>query len=911
MLLCGFNAVCFKSKNKRGVIMKKNRRILNQIAAACTSAVLFATMFNVNALAAVKEDDVTLLNRIGISAVYDENALITRGDFTVLAVQALCIDTLAEEMVFSDVKGIQGKYISTAARMGLVKINDEGLFYPDRVIKLEEAVAICLRILGYEEILKNTVYPNDYIAQASKLNLTKGVAVGSQLTGADAAELIFRTLDAEFIEQRFFTSNAENIYTQSDNTYLNEKFGVYKIRGQITSVREFALNRYKVAGEKKIRIGNSLYENPYYNDYDSYKYLGRYVEAYVMSTRDGREVVFIDDRSEIKTVDFRDVEMVRGFSAADKAADKKAPTLIYYDRERKKNEPLKLSADATALINRQQSVSLRNEDFIGETGEITLIDGDDNGIYDVVIIEKYKYYYVSYFDEASGVIVDKYRKESIDVTKFDDDDIFVLSDGKEIGLDAVVGDSVLEVMCSYLDDGSIDYSRPISLSVKTQTVEGRIDGVGEDGIFYINDKEYEVLDVLCEELKSRIGDSTTFLLGDDNLIVAYEDFSDGVALEYGYLVAIANEKSIGYDFAVRLFTTNEEMLTLKLSDDLCFTGVYERNYVINKRIKKEKILSTILPKQLIKYQLDENGNVALIELAYDYSTDSTYKGYENNRFSLDWKSDSATMLTGYLGETYRTNQNTLVFYVDTTSTDEKDFSVGYHNSKGYRIGGLKAKAYDSTQSLIAQVVVIEDCSLDDSGSYDSVFASSISIVKDKRKVRNEDGEFVTSIELYEDYRLSNFSPTDENLAPVNERFYDIPTTVNTFDDLEKGDVIFYSLSRKREIERYLVVGEYDENHTPTPYWEEYSNLYPGLPYARFNRVQGQVTSFEPGSYITVDGSGEQKFCFKRQGVVYCEYNVANKTIERYTNIAHINVGDYVWLYANKNDIKYIVRYIKD
>ena len=41
-----------------------------------------------------------LLNRIGVSAKYDENAFITRGDFTALAVQTLGVEPFGGENSF-------------------------------------------------------------------------------------------------------------------------------------------------------------------------------------------------------------------------------------------------------------------------------------------------------------------------------------------------------------------------------------------------------------------------------------------------------------------------------------------------------------------------------------------------------------------------------------------------------------------------------------------------------------------------------------------------------------------------------------------------------------------------------------------------------------------------------------------
>ena len=894
--------------------MKKRAvNILKHFAAMCITAILLGTSFGISSLATETKNDTTLLNRLGISAVYNENALITRGDFTALAVQSLGISLLEEkEPVFSDISGIQGQYVNTAARIGLVKANDTGLFYPDRIITVEEAAAICLRILGYDSILKDAQYPNGYIAQASRLNLLSNTVAGAKLTGADAAKMIFKTLDTEYIDQNFLNiESGKTEYFASERTYMEEVWGIYKIHGQITSVCGLALDGFVACNENEIKIDNRVYSNPYYSDYEYYKYLGRNVKAYIIDTKDASEVLFIEDRSGVKNIDFRDVEKVCGFNINDTLEEKNAPKITYYDKESKKNRTLKLDRGIATIVNGEQSVSLKNEDFIGETGDITLIDGDNNGFYDVAVIEQYKYYHVAYFDEATQKIVDKKKQEAIDLSEFDKDDIYILSGGREVGIDSIDEDVLLQVMCSYLEDGSIDYSKKIVMTIRMQIVEGQIESFVDDSALYINGKYYDILSSLKDELKNRVGRSTTFLLGDDDLIVAYEDFKDGEASEYGYLVAIANEKNFGYDFTLRIYTVNEEMIDLKLSDKFRFTGLYEGSYVINRRIKSENISKTIAPRQLIKYQLDENGKLDLIELAYDHSTDASYKGFDKNCFSLDWKSDNDGLLGTYVGDTYRADGNSIFFYVSTTSNDEADFSVGSYNTKGTSFNGIKIKAYDSTQSLMAGVVVIEDLKDENNVGGDSLFSSPISIVVDKRYSRNDDGEFAICVELYNGNGIYHYFPKEENLAPENEYYYNIPTSVKSFDQLKEGDIILYNVNKKSEIERYVVVGEYDPDNDPTPYWNAYSGTWYGNPHASFNRIQGRVTTFEPQSHLTVDGSGNQKFGFNRSGVVYCEYDVENHTAKRLSYVPYLNEGDYVWIYAYRNDLRYIVRYITE
>ncbi|MEE1049127.1 MAG: S-layer homology domain-containing protein, partial [Clostridia bacterium] len=78
-------------------------------------------------------DDIAILNAMGISAV-ESDGYITRGDFTVLIVQAAGIEHKGvSNELFSDISGEQSEYIAAASMFGYVNGMDGDKFCPDDI----------------------------------------------------------------------------------------------------------------------------------------------------------------------------------------------------------------------------------------------------------------------------------------------------------------------------------------------------------------------------------------------------------------------------------------------------------------------------------------------------------------------------------------------------------------------------------------------------------------------------------------------------------------------------------------------------------------------------------------------------------------------------------------------------------
>ena len=274
-------------------------------------------------------DRATFLNRLGINVIYDENSYVTRGDFAVLAMQASSYENVAQgktEKYFDDVSEKQERYINSAVAMGYIYGAADKKFYPDRIITVSEAYAICLRILGWGDIANITDLSNaTYLKALTQSGIAIDSKTNNQLTCADAVDLLFNMLDSKYIKAGEIKVNDAK-YIFSDNTYMNEHFAVYKGEGTINSVEGISINGKESLNAECLLIDNEKFENLYYRDI---KYLGRNVTYYAIDIDSYNDLVLYIRSADSDSYDISsyDIVSVKGYNDNDAASDKKSPSM--------------------------------------------------------------------------------------------------------------------------------------------------------------------------------------------------------------------------------------------------------------------------------------------------------------------------------------------------------------------------------------------------------------------------------------------------------------------------------------------------------------------------------------------------------------------------------------------------------
>lgn len=192
---------------------RKGYDTMKRIIGILLAAVMCAFSFNVFAAgtkaANVSEDEViNVIKLLGI-ANGDENGnmnlddKVTRAQFIKMAVCASSAKDDATEAklnvsLFSDVKNIYwgAGYISVGVKNGLINGYLDGTFRPDENVKLEEAVTIALKLLGYTTSDFLGPYPSDQLAKYRTLELNDGISAvqGQALTRKECMRLLYNVL---------------------------------------------------------------------------------------------------------------------------------------------------------------------------------------------------------------------------------------------------------------------------------------------------------------------------------------------------------------------------------------------------------------------------------------------------------------------------------------------------------------------------------------------------------------------------------------------------------------------------------------------------------------------------------------------------------------------------------------------
>ena len=176
---------------------------------------------------------------------------VTRAEFTKIAIMASeyrnSVPENSNTAPFGDVpyKLWSAPYIALAVDNGLVSGYPDSTFRPENTVLLEEAVTICLNLLGYEKSDYGRVWPSGPISFAKNLELLENVgkSAGEILKRRDVMHLIYNTIntkvkgtnnelinhsDYEYMEDTVLIATKNEDSSVSKNKVVTSK-GTFKI----------------------------------------------------------------------------------------------------------------------------------------------------------------------------------------------------------------------------------------------------------------------------------------------------------------------------------------------------------------------------------------------------------------------------------------------------------------------------------------------------------------------------------------------------------------------------------------------------------------------------------------------------------------------------------------------------------
>lgn len=466
--------------------------------------------------------------------------------------------------------------IKTAVEYGLMKGDGQGYFRPDEFVKNEELYTVLVESLGMKELAGGD-YPNGYIRVAADKQLTKNVnnvQTDRAVTYRDMTVAIYNALFADVYEM-----SATGVITKSDTTFLTQTHKVYEGKGVVEGNGISMLDTQDKArtGHYKINGGE------YVTNKDYTEYLGYRVVFYYDESGDDNNILYM----------YPDV-MKKLVVNADDIIDYKKPYLSYTVGEKTKKEYL--GAETSIIYNGKALLDYEESDLKIKEGTIEFIDNNNDGKYEVAVVESVEVLYIDGVDNQEKIVyATELAPKSI---SFDDADYFIYdAQGNARDFEAINKNTVLSVRRTLPTQGEAYINAVISSSV----LVGKITGTnGEDDIVEVDSVPYETA-YIFDGGNLKFNTEYTFSLTADGKIAYAEENTD---LEYGYLIKVhADEMKSKYSakiFSLKLNSVEK----YSMGEKVVFN---KRNAKASDVTEKNLMKDGKTETQLIRFSADENG----------------------------------------------------------------------------------------------------------------------------------------------------------------------------------------------------------------------------------------------------------------------------------------------------------------
>ena len=519
----------------------------------------------------------------------DLSTPITRAEFASLAVKLTTNEPITNvtDAFFADVPATHSAALAiyTGVEKGIIAKAD--VFNPNGNTTLIQADKMIVEALGYGMIADfSGGWENGYYAQASDLKLNKGIKSGyGEITKYDALKIIRNALDVDLMQPSVGKVGSITYEAIDGETVLTEIYDIYKVEGVVTSNGLADLNSdnagdvadYAVINNVKFDAGTS----------SICEYLGQYVNAYYLDDEDDYTILYAEADDKENTVISVMADEIGTYSN----------NVFKYENELGRVKTLKTTPALKVIYNGRRIVDYTNAHILIDSGELSFIDNNSDGIYDVVIVYKSTTYYVESVNENSHTVIDG-KSSTVQRTLNLDPEEKVVKIYNEQGaisdFEAIVPDTVITVFESINNDYAEVYTQ-------YSVVEAAIKGLSsENGIRMISVVDADYMVSLDYTRAIKIGDKAYLYLD-----------------AYGHVAYIGREESelrVGYLLDYRVTVDDEEYIRI-LTDE----GENKRLMLSEKvkvdNVRLENASPTILwdgTRKPILYKVNAEGLVVAI-----------------------------------------------------------------------------------------------------------------------------------------------------------------------------------------------------------------------------------------------------------------------------------------------------------
>lgn len=599
--------------------LKKVLALVLVFAMSLTAVAFAGTTYPDVADDAVQADAVKVLKDLGIM-VGDENGnfnpdkVVTRAEMAVI----LCNMTGAGEQSpvdsgFEDATAAHwaSGCIAYAKNAGWISGYSDTQFGSEDTIKWEQAVKLIMATMKWETYAdKNGGYPTGWVMAGAEAGVTtkKGAtgAVGEDCTRAKIAMLVYNALEADMMKQTAYGSDdktevveGENLLGKYLDTYvlegtversyktddsLDEGEVAFKIEKRGTTQAEKALDLTYDENDAPYGSTAIIYDATGTNAADLLYYSSK---AYIAVDEDGDEsIVAIVAKGKNKVTSIADIDNVYNANEDGDVKDSKKPDFTgakdyyqfsYWAEDRDTDDAIstaKLEKTAKIIVNGVDKgtvdADIFSNYFNGKIGSAELIDNDNDGKIEYIIVKNYGVAVVDSVNTAKEKITFKAKTKGLKGSiSFNKDDVTTLNDytitldGKAIDLADLQENDVLAVSTN-----DVDAPLYYDIIVTREKVEGKITGT-KTGKIYLGSDEYEYRDIV-DSKDLEIGTEGIYYL-DSTGKIAYVDETTVVSDKFAVIQQLGKDSMD--NVTAKMFTYEGNIVTVDVAEKIKINDV--------------------------------------------------------------------------------------------------------------------------------------------------------------------------------------------------------------------------------------------------------------------------------------------------------------------------------------------------
>lgn len=677
------------------------------------------------------------------AGVFDPEANIKRSEFAAVICRAMN-QTPVGVATFVDVPEDHWAYdyIAWAASQNIVKGKGEGKFDPDANVTYNEAITMIVRAMGYEYYVEEFLggFPTGYARIAGSYKMDKGVNTANgnaAATRADVAQLVYNAFDAPLMDYNYaIGSDMEYvIYNGSKNvdeekrTLLSYYSDIYKFKATVTNTFKNNSSLIDAKGNKKIALNvlsaygfdadwlNDALNDQYkanitaYAANDAWADLAGYtVDAYItLNDAEKLEVVAM-----VPVTSGDELVIENAKEMINKSVVSGGVTFEYEDENGRKQTPDILYIDEAGTDDdefAQVYVNNRNLGAINDAGDaqaafeslddgafasVTLLDADNDGVYEAIYLTNYIYGIVEEVD-ADYEIIEMTSGDALELSEDDTQDGFVYTiykDGAEIAITDLVAGDLLNIVvgdADYDDITAVATATFVDIYVTNNTIESSVSSYSPALDAYTIDGENYYI-APGETLTINPGDTGIFYITIDGYIYDV-DFTSTHSDNYGIILEMGdNPSAFGTTWEIKILDKNNNVVTYPVKSSMFITSTGVTSVMID-GVSTPVDADTTYARRQYKSTTNLDAKMTTIENAINAANDSTFAVDSDITDAEDAEAAMTDLQAARLVTFKVVNDEITELVFPTTVAGDRnlvsDELDGYYSSKTGRLNGME------------------------------------------------------------------------------------------------------------------------------------------------------------------------------------------------------------------------------